>query len=118
MNQLIFIFSGLIFIAGVIILTGHLNRLKHRRSSLATPTDATTEQVEQFVRENLGKWASCGGWSGYVCGYRGSDVIFGRKKSCGWTLIYDADVIIKPYKSYLYSCCDGNLSLIKITEKP
>ena len=47
MTQLIIIISGLMVIAGVIILTGHLNRRKHERKGLATLTDATTEQVEQ-----------------------------------------------------------------------
>lgn len=120
MNQLIFLFSGLIFIAGVIILTGHLNRRKHKRAGLATLANATTEQVEQFVRENLGKWASVkDGSSGCVCGYKTSrpSVILGMKKDNGWSCGLSDDIILKNYKLYLFSGANGNLSLIKITKK-
>lgn len=118
MTQLIFLISGLMVIAGVIILTGHLNRRKHERSSLATLTDATTEQVERFVRDNLGKWADVYGCAGWLCGYDkcDNDIILGSDN--GWICPEDNIVILKKYTSYLYACVSGNLSLIKITERP
>lgn len=121
MIQLIIILSGLMVIAGVIILTGHLNRRKRERKRLATLADATTEQVEQFVRDNLGKWAEGNfGYSGFICGYSkyDNDIIFGLTGPEGWRGYSNNDVILNFHPSYRYSSVNGNLSLIKITEKP
>lgn len=120
MTQLIFLILGLMFIAGVIILAGYLNRREHERRSLATLTDATTEQVERFVRDNLGKVGRYKSGEGVICGYdsEAGYVMVGLNNPNGWTVKFSGDKILKKHKSYDYLLCGNNLSLIKITEKP
>ena len=120
MAQLIIILSGLMVIAGVIILTGHLNRRKRERKRLATLKKASPEQLKLFVKYNIGKFAyGINGCCGYICGCINNDVVLGLNNDSGWVchkaLSYK---ILKKYESYTFSGVFSDLSLIKITEKP